>query len=428
PVRRADGPTTLPNTTAAAGAALVAQSVDLLLDHYVDPLDRGDLYGAAYDQAVATLRASGKSPAARRPTFTGDRARDAQLFQDAYVALAEPAGPEINQTVLAHEAIRGIVERVDECHTYFLEPRRYQEAIAEQRGERENYGGIGATIRNTQPTTIGEVYPGTPAEGIGLRRGDAILAVNGEDVSTLTPDEVAGRVRGPQGSQVTLTFQRQGEAEPRTVTATRAQITRPIFTSQIMDGPNGTKIGYMKLYVFSPGAERELQGALERFDREGVDGWILDLRDNPGGLITVLQEINSRFIKDGQPLGYRIARGEPEDPVGTNGRRFFQRQKPMALLINEGSGSSSEATAAAAQDYGYARLFGETSSGCLAVSRLYALADGSGLSITEEKYLSPQRREINRVGVTPDEVVPENRATAEDPILEAAKRWLATQR
>ena len=100
----------------------------------------------------------------------------------------------------------------------------------------------------------------------------------------------------------------------------------------------------------------------------------------------------------------------------------------MALLINEGSGSSSEATAAAAQDYGYARLFGETSSGCLAVSRLYALADGSGLNVTEEKYLSPKRREINRVGVKPDVEIPEDRGTADDPVLEAAIGWLATQR
>ncbi|MDP9373330.1 MAG: S41 family peptidase [Chloroflexota bacterium] len=433
---RGNGVTPTPLTDPASGSALVEQAVAAVLDHYVDPLNSGDLFGAAYDGALETLRAAGKASGgqagqpAQRPSFTGDRKRDAEIFRGAYLALLGPAGAEAGQTAVAYGAIRGMVERVDECHTSFLTPEQYAQFTAHLQGQ-ENYGGIGVSIRGQErPVTIGEVFRGSPAEAAGLRRGDAILAVDGTDVTGLGVDQVGPLVRGPEGSQVRLTIRRPGEAAPRDVTITRARITVPVFTSSIEPGPNGTKVGYMHLYSFSEGAEKELQKALEEFERAGVTGWVLDLRDNGGGLITTLSAISSRFVKDGKPVAYAISRGEEPDPIKTDKKLFFKNQQPFAVLINEGSASSSEAFASAAQDYGFARLFGETSAGCLGGASDFPLADGSAMQITVAKVVSPQRREINRVGVKPDETVEEdgtNRAGG-DPVLDAAINWLATQR
>jgi carboxyl-terminal processing protease len=226
---------------------------------------------------------------------------------------------------------------------------------------------------------------------------------------------------------VTLTIGRVGEAAPLVITLTRAEIQVPVFTTDVLPGPNGTKVGYMKLYSFSTGAEVQVQAALEGFEKQGVTGWILDLRDNGGGYIDTLSQIASRFLDGRQPVAYEIERGGAEQPITTDPTQFFTPQHPFAILINGGSASASEALASAAADYGFARLFGQTTSGCLAGATSYRLADGSAMQITIWKIVSPQRREINRVGQLPDQEIQPDPAGVTDPVLEAAVAWLATQ-
>jgi carboxyl-terminal processing protease len=376
---------------------------------------------------VTELRASGQPVAGSRPSFTGDRQADAEAFRAASSALAAGAGADVNNTALAYAAISAVVVDIDECHTYFLDPERFAQFNARSEGS-QSYAGIGATIRGTsQPAIMGEVYPGTPAERAGLRSGDAILAVDGQDVTTSPVDLIASLVRGPEGTQVTLTIQRPGEPASRNLTITRAMITVPVFTARVIDGADGRKVGYMKLYSFSQGVEEQLDQALRDFKRQGVGGWVLDLRDDPGGLVTVFSAIASRFVNQA-PAGIRVGKGGREQAVPIDTRRYFGTQLPFAVLVNEGSASGSEAFAAAAQDYGRARIFGEKTAGCLAVGQPQELADGSGMSITTEKYLSPKKREINQVGVQPDELVAADPTLATDPVLPAALAWLATQR
>lgn len=434
--RSAANVTAVPNTTAAAGAALVEEMVNEVLDNYVDPIQSGMLYQTAYDGAVATLRASGKSPQPQTLTFSNDRKRDATTFRAAYLALTENAGSDINQSVVAYEAIRAIVAKIDECHTYFLDPEQNKRAKAQNAGQ-ENYTGIGVLINAAlKPATIIKVYRGSPAEAAGLREGDAIINVDGVDVSDMPVDQVSPLVRGPEGTQVRLTVRRQGEAAPLEITITRAKITVPVFDKQIMTGPNGEKIGYMELSSFSAtttrtgvgdGVEVDIQKALEEFEQAGVQYWILDLRNNPGGYVETLRRVASRFIRNGQPVAYYVEEDGGQQAINTDRRLFFNPQHPFAVLINAGSGSSSEAFAAAAQDYGFARTFGQTSSGCLAAGRSFDLADGSAINITVEKVVSPQKREINQVGVKPDEVVPTDPARTDDPTLQAAIAWLVAQ-
>jgi carboxyl-terminal processing protease len=419
--------TTSPNITADAGVALVEQAVGLILDNYVDALQSGSLYEAAYRGAAATLSSTGATPQPA-PTFTNDRQHDAATFRQAYLALATSAGPTVNQTDLAYDAIEAVTRQVDECHTFFMDPQAFRQFQASLQGD-ATYAGIGVTIRAaTNPPIIGEVFPGSPAEAKGLKPGDEILAVDGTSVVGMPTDQIALLVRGPVGTQVTLTIQRPGEPAPRTVTMTRAQVQVPVFTSRVIPGADGRPIGYMKLYSFSVGADEQLQQALKSFQEQGVSGWVLDLRDNGGGYIDVLAKIGSRFIHDGQPIAYTVVRDGKEEPIGTDPSLYFTPEQPFAMLINGGSASSSEALAAAAKDYGFARLFGETTAGCLAAASTFPLADGSALSITIQKVISPKRREINQMGQSPDEVASPDPTSATDPALDAALRWLATQR
>ncbi len=434
--RSAANVTAVPNTTATAASALIEQTVNSLLDNYVDPVQSGVLYQTAYDGALATLRASGKAPQVQAITFSNDRKADATTFRTAYLAIAQPAGSDINQSVVAYEAIRAVVTKIDECHTYFLDPEQNKRAKAQNAGS-ENYTGIGVLINAAlKPATIIKVYKDSPAEKAGLRAGDAIIVVGGIDVSDMPVDQVSPLVRGPEGTQVQLTVRRPGQAATIDFTITRATIQIPVFGKQIMTGPNGEKIGYMELSSFSAtttrtgvgdGVEKDIQAALDEFEKSGVQYWVLDLRNNPGGYVETLRRVASRFVKNGQPVAYYVQENGSEQAINTDRSVYFNPQHPFAVLINGGSGSSSEAFAAAAQDYSFARVFGQTSSGCLAAGRSFDLADGSAINITVEKVVSPKKRAINQVGVKPDEEVPLDPTRTDDPILQAAIKWLVTQ-
>ncbi len=413
--------------TPPASAALVQQVVGLLLDRYVDPLDSATLYAAAYRGAADAVQAAGLTPEGRAPDFTGNSRRDAELFREAYLTLAREAAPKVDPRTLAYGAIGAVTKTIDECHTAFLTPEQYRQVTAGLEGT-ANYAGIGVGIRPaTRPVVISEVFPDSPAARSGLRPGDAILAVNGTDVADLPADQIAQLVRGPAGTQVTLTIRRPGEEAPREIAITRAQVPVPVLTSDIKTAPDGSKIGYIKLYSFSRGADEELQRALERFREEGVAGLVLDLRGNGGGYIDTLEKIASRFISDSKPVAYTVERGGEREAIRTDPSLYATPQRPLAILIDAGSASSSEALAAAARDYGFARLFGETTAGCLATASTFQLEDGSAVQITLEKVVSPEGREINRVGQAPDEAVAPSPASAADPVLEAALRWLAGQ-
>jgi len=427
PARSAQATPGAANTTAAAGEALIEQAVGYLLDQYVDPLATSTLYAAAYDGAVATLRASGKTPQANPPPFTGARQADIAAFRAAYLALVGSAGADINQSLLAHEAIRTVAERVGECHTAFLDPEQYQSVTAGLAGN-NTYGGIGVTIHTqTHPVTIGDIFPNTPAAASDLRPGDAFIRVGDTDVTDLPADAISTLVRGQVGTTVVLTIQRPGEAATRTITITRAEITVPVFVKDVRVAPDGTKIGYMKLYTFATGTDAQLAEALATFQQQGVTAWVLDLRDNGGGYIDVLSKIASRFLSDGQPVAYRIERGGAEEPIPTNPSLYISAQQPFAILINGGSASASEALASAAADDGFARLFGQKTAGCLAGATTFRLADGSAMQVTIWKIVSPERRAINQLGQEPAQEVQPDPTGQTDPVLDAAITWLAAQ-
>ena len=172
--------------------------------------------------------------------------------------------------------------------------------------------------------------------------------------------------------------------------------------------------------------EKELDNAIKDFQKQQVTAWVVDLRDNGGGYINTLTELASRFEKDG-PIGITITRGGQQETIPIDPKLYLDQQLPLAVLINAGSASASEAFSGAMQDYGRAHLVGETSAGCLAAAMIFPLADGSAMNITIQKIRSPKGHEINRVGVHPDEAVPPDPNSVADPQFQAAVNWAATQ-
>ncbi|MFN8537447.1 MAG: PDZ domain-containing protein [Thermomicrobiales bacterium] len=221
--------TAAPVTTPAAGSALIEQAVGYLLADYVDPLASGMLYQTAYDGAVAALRAAGNAPQTQTLAFANDPRQDAATFRAAYLALAGAAGSGTNQANLAYAAIRAVTAKIAECHTGFLDPDQATRFRASLGGQ-ESYTGIGIVlIASRKPPTISKVFRGSPAEKAGLRPLDAIVTVDGNDVSQLLPDQLGPYLRGPAGTSVRLTIRRPGEAAPLEFTITR---TVPVFKSK----------------------------------------------------------------------------------------------------------------------------------------------------------------------------------------------------
>lgn len=407
-----------------AGEALVEQAVTLLLAHYVAPLASGALYRAAYGGAVAARRAAGAAPAAQALAFTDDPTADAARFRPAYLALATPA---TDQAALAHAAIRALVAALHECHTRFLLPD--EQGTYAALFQRADYAGLGVLIRTRQPPfVIGEVFPDSPAAQAGLRPEDTIARLDGREPADLASDLGGPLARGPAGRPVTLTVRRPGEAAAREIPLAYARLRMPVVSARLVPGPDGAPIGYLKLYAVAVDADQDVQRALEDFARQGAAGWVLDVRNNPGGAIDTMARIASRFVPDERPLLRASARGGVERDLRSDPRLAFAPARPLAILINGGTGSAAEMLAAGLQDAGAGRLFGQVTVGCVAIADVFDLADGSALAITTRAVVSPRRRPLNGVGVAPDEVVPADPSGAADPALAAALRWFGSPR
>lgn len=429
PVRRASavGPPrvtatpALPQARPRDGVALVTQAVGLLLTYAVAPETSGVLYGAAYSGVVGTLRRAGYTVEPEAPAFINEPATDEAQFTVAYLRLAEAVGAEINQTSLAYETIHAVTDRLDECNTYLLEPPEYRQFRSGEQNSDSAYAGIGISLQS--PATIGAVYPDTPAARAGLRPGDTIVMIAGQLVTALPLDQISALLRGPAGTAVQLTIQRPGEVGTRIFGVTRASVRPPDVTSELLAGPTGRPIGYLRLATITPGVEAEVGQALATFASAGVTGWVLDLRESGGTSPEALAAVASRFIAAGQPVAYRQRAGGDPEAIATAGRTFVAPARPLAVLINGGTTGMGEVLAAALRDHGLARLFGEATAGCTSISTAYPLSDGAGLRVGVVQLTSPQHRTLAGTGQAPDETILAGLPGIEDAVLEAGVRW-----
>jgi carboxyl-terminal processing protease len=308
--------------------------------------------------------------------------------------------PAVQPDVLTYGAIRGMVDALgDTGHSRFMAPDTVERHRAAIRGR---YEGIGAYVQMEDgQVVIVSPMEGSPAQKAGLEPGDVILRVNGESIADLGLDEVINRITGPVGSEVRLTLLRPETGETYTVSVTRESFrVRNVTWAMIPE----TGIAHVRIARFSDGVAEDLTEALEAIDERDVDALILDLRSNPGGLLSEAVDTASLFLEEGTILLTRDAEGEittiVDEPV------VLAPTIPMVVLINEGTASAAEIVTAALQEAERATVMGQRTFGTGTVLRQFPLDDGSVLLLAVEEWLTPEGEVIWHRGIPPDIEVP----------------------
>jgi len=297
---------------------------------------------------------------------------------------------------LVQGAIRGMLSTLDP-HSAYMTPEMYKEMQVETKGE---FGGVGIQI-GVKENRLAVIAPieGTPAYRAGIKSGDFITKVNEETTKDLTLMDAVQKMRGPKGSKINLTIQREGIPDPLQFTLVRDTIKIESVKSKVLDN-----IGYIRLTQFQESTGRDLSKVLKQFKDQKLQSTILDLRNNPGGLLTASVEVSEQFLPGGKLVVYTKGRESKKDEWIAKGKDQMD-DSPMIILINEGSASASEIVAGALQDYGRAVIVGTTSFGKGSVQTILPLGDGSGLRLTTAKYYTPKGRSIQSTGITPDIIV-----------------------
>lgn len=329
-----------------------------------------------------------------RTGYASETYEELKIFTEVLSQVKKHYVEEVANKDLVYGAIRGMLATLDP-HSSFMTPEMYNEMQIETKGE---FGGVGIQIgiKENRLTVISPIE-GTPAYRAGIEAGDHISKVDGAATKDLTLMEAVQRMRGPKGTKVTLTVERKGSPEPIDFTIIRDIIKIKSVRSKVLDDT----IGYIRLTQFQEASGSDLHRALQELRNEKIEALILDLRNNPGGLLTAAVEVSEQFLKgnklivsikdrDGRVDEYR-ARSDGEDV-----------SMPMIVLVNEGSASASEIVAGAMQDWGKALIVGTKTFGKGSVQTILPLSDGSGLRLTTAKYYTPKGRVIQANGVKPD--------------------------
>ncbi len=305
----------------------------------------------------------------------------------------------IDTTVLSQGAVDGIVQALKDPYSYYLNPEEYK---LTQGNFQSSFGGIGATIssnKNREPVIVSTIKD-APAEKAGIKANDVILAVDGNSTEGLTVDQVVSKVRGPIGTTVKLTVLHENATETVDITIERAEIN-PITVEYRMEGD----IAYLQITNFYEKTNDEFEAALEKLDLKNAKGIVIDLRNNLGGLVTSMIDVASHFIKEGVVITLRDNQGKTvSDSVHPNG---IFTNLPVVILVNQYSASASEVLSGAMQDYGRATIAGVQTFGKGSYDSFYTLNDGSAIYLTIGRWLTPQGREIEGKGITPDHVLTE---------------------
>jgi carboxyl-terminal processing protease len=334
-----------------------------------------------------------------------------KTFAEVLSLIRENYVEPVEERDLVYGAIEGLIETLDP-HSSFMPPEVYRELQAETQGE---FGGLGIeiTIRDGVLSVVAPIA-GTPADRAGILAGDQILRADGKPTGNLSLSEVVMMLRGPRGSRVTVTVMRQGWEEPRDFTLVRDVIQVRSVDHQMLDDD----IAYTRIRSFHQNTRDELQNALDELDVEGFEGFILDLRNNPGGLLRQAVGVADLFLDEGSLIVYTEGRLEDQNVRFHTHRRGTHMGFPMIVLVNSGSASASEVVSGALQDLGRAVILGTRTFGKASVQTIVPLSDGSGLRLTTARYFTPHGRLIQGEGIEPDVVVVIPPPVAASPPLE----------
>jgi carboxyl-terminal processing protease len=318
-----------------------------------------------------------------------------QAWDAIYQNYVDPT--KLDSATLSQGAVRGIVDAVKDPYSAYLDPATYKFFQTDLQG---NFEGIGAQVnmnQDNQPIVVAPLE-NSPAAKAGIKTGDIILAVNGKSTTGMSLTEVVLNIRGPAGTTVTLTILRADEMTPVEIAVVRAQIDVASVKWE-MKGD----IAYIKIAEFSQTTNDELNKALESIDLNNTTGIILDLRSNPGGLVTAVVDVASHFIKSGVIVTLIDNKGnKTSDSVNPNG---IFTELPMVVLVDQYSASGSEILAGALKDYKRATIAGVTTFGKGSYDINIPLKDGSDIYLTVGRWLTPNGNLIEGKGIEPDNIL-----------------------
>jgi len=386
------------------------------------------------DRVSANFRPQGSCIASENVPGNNQQQTSESLFDpfwDAWDIVHEQfVDQPVDDVALMRGAIRGMLEALGDQHTSYMDPLEYEQNTMPMEGE---YEGIGAWVDTAgEYLTIISPMPDSPAEKAGLKPGDMIIAVNGEDMTGIDANLVLRQVLGPAGTDVVLTIVRKTEGEngiiqtgePFDVTITRAKITLKSVEYEMLEN----NIAYVNITTFGERTTNELKLALKDLLKQKPQGLILDLRNNGGGYLQTAIEVTSQFVDEGILMYQEYGDGSRDSYKAIPGG--LATEIPMVVLVNEGSASASEITAGAIQDLGRAQLVGVTTYGKGSVQNWIPLDNGNegAVRVTIARWLTPNGRQIHEVGLEPDVVVERTEEDIEaerDPQLDKAIELLS---
>src|SRR5579872_709082 len=337
----------------------------------------GGFYGPRIQVAAAASQAD-------------ELSRDVESFTKAYSLVEQNFADSVNADKAIYKgAIPGMLRTLDP-HSNFFDPKEYQALRDDQKG---HYYGVGMTVgpRNGK-TMVMAPFPGSPAYKAGIRPGDIISMVNDKPTDNLSTTEIADLLKGPRGTQVKIVIAREGSEAPLTFTVVRDEIRRNSVTDAFWVRPG---VAYLKITAFNETTSHELEDQLKKLGENNVKGLVLDLRENPGGLLNEGVAVADHFLQKGQTIVSHHGRSSPEKPyIARNGNHG--RDYPIVVLVNKFSASAAEIVSGALQDHDRAWILGETTFGKGLVQTVYPLSENSGLALTTAHFYTPSGRLIQR--------------------------------
>jgi carboxyl-terminal processing protease len=327
----------------------------------------------------------------RSALATQDRVSERyKVFTAALAAVETQYVEEIPSDRVVYSAISGMLQTLDP-HSSFLDPRAYAQLRERQEGR---YYGLGITIQVIDgDITVVSLFEGSPAYRKGVRRGDVIARIKGQDTKGWTSDKAVSELRGARGTTVQIGLRRQGYDQLIELDVERDEINIPTILGAFMID-DGT--GYVRLRDFSETTDRDLGRSLDDLTKQGMKRLLLDLRDNPGGPLDQAIRVSNRFLPRGDMIVYTRGRVPNSDQDYRAGEDPTIRTMPVVLLVNRNSASASEIVTGALQDHDRALVVGETTFGKALVQSIYRISEGAGLALTTARYYTPSGRLIQR--------------------------------
>ncbi|WAL61232.1 carboxyl-terminal processing protease CtpC [Thermocoleostomius sinensis] len=297
----------------------------------------------------------------------------------------------------AYDAIREMLERLDDPYTRFMDPQEFRNMQIDTSGELTGVGIQLAQDEETKELVVVSPIEDTPAFEAGILARDVIIKIDGQSTEGMDTNTAVGLIRGPVGTEVNITIRRGNQELDYTLK--RALIELHPVRYSLQTEADGTRVGYIRLSQFSANAADEMREAIQDLESQAVDGYVLDLRINPGGLLYASIDIARMWLNEGVIVSTVDRQGVSEQETA-NGTALTD--KPLVVLIDGGSASASEILSGALQDNGRAVLVGSQTFGKGLVQSVRGLNDGSGLAVTVAKYLTPNGTDINHQGISPD--------------------------